>query len=429
MPGTANKIPFCFSLYPRTLNVSSQVLAASRRSRLASLGMVSISLVDLQLVFNDNRRSESARGRISSARQQPTTSPRGFLPVMSAETSRSATGLDTALQDWRLRALKLEEEIKKAIVGQERAIRLLNIAVFARGHVLLEGNVGVGKTTLLRSIARAIGGGYERIEGTIDLMPSDLVYYTYVSADGKPRVDPGPLLKHGEALSTFFFNEVNRARPQVHSLLLRVMAEHSVTAFNREYHFPHLQVFADRNRVEKEETFEIPAAARDRFLMEVLIEPPQDFSLQRELMFDTKFHDVTALVGQVQHGLVPYTELNGIAGLIQDSVHATATLERYALDLCRATATPADFGISIGGVNIDELIQAGVSPRGMSMMMRAAKVSAWLDGRDMLVPEDIRGVFYESVAHRVFFTPLYELRRSQISAELTAKILGGIAAP
>jgi len=178
------------------------------------------------------------------------------------------------LQDWRNLALKLEAEVKKVMIGQGRAIRLLNIAIFARGHVLLEGDVGVGKTTLLQSIACAIGGAYERIEGSIDLMPSDLVYYTYISEDGKPRVAPGPLLKYGDSLATFFFNEVNRARPQMHSLLLRVMAERSVTAFNREYSFPHLQVFADRNRVEKEETFEIPSAARDRFLMEVLIEAP-----------------------------------------------------------------------------------------------------------------------------------------------------------
>ena len=94
-----------------------------------------------------------------------------------------------------------------------------------------------------------IGGDYERIEGTIDLMPNDLIYHTYINQEGRPAVDPGPILRHGDKLATFFFNEVNRARPQVHSLLLRVMAERSVTAFNREFRFPHLQVFADRNRV------------------------------------------------------------------------------------------------------------------------------------------------------------------------------------
>ena len=183
---------------------------------------------------------------------------------------------DRNLADWQHRAQIFEQEISKAVIGLERPIRLVTTAIFARGHVMLEGDVGVGKTTLLRAVARGIGGAYERIEGTIDLMPNDLVYHTYINEIGKPQVDPGPILKHGEELATFFFNEVNRARPQVHSLLLRVMAEKSVTAFNREYFFPHLQVFADRNRVEKDETFEIPSAARDRFMMELKIETPQN---------------------------------------------------------------------------------------------------------------------------------------------------------
>jgi len=95
---------------------------------------------------------------------------------------------------------------------------------------LLEGNVGVGKTTLLRAVAQGLGGDYQRIEGTIDLMPADLIYYTYLNEQGRPCVDPGPLLKHGDTLATFFFNEINRASPQVHALLLRAMAERSINA-------------------------------------------------------------------------------------------------------------------------------------------------------------------------------------------------------
>jgi MoxR-like ATPase len=207
----------------------------------------------------------------------------------------TSTNSDRLLADRRDRALRLEDEVAKAVIGQPRAIRLLTVAVFARGHVLMEGDVGVGKTTLLRTMARAVGGSYERIEGTIDLLPSDLAYYTYIGSDGKPKVDPGPLLKHGESLSVFFFNEINRARPQVHSLLLRTMAERSVTAFNREYSFPHLQVFADRNRIEKEETYELPSAARDRFLMEILITAPTRRSDLADLMFEQRYHDADKL--------------------------------------------------------------------------------------------------------------------------------------
>ena len=159
---------------------------------------------------------------------------------------------DQNLAEWRKLALTLEEEVNKVIVGQEAPIKLITTAIFARGHVLLEGDVGVGKTTLLKAFARSIGGGYQRIEGTIDLMPNDLVYHTYLGEDGKPYVSNGPILKSGEDLSIFFFNEINRARPQVHSLLLRIMAEKTLSAFNKEFKFPHLIVFADRNQVEKE---------------------------------------------------------------------------------------------------------------------------------------------------------------------------------
>src|SRR5215471_11358982 len=219
---------------------------------------------------------------------------------------------EAQLQDWRNSALRVEDEVSKAIIGQRETIRLINVALFARGHVLLEGDVGVGKTTLLRAFARAVGGDFERVEGTVDLMPGDLVYHTYVDADGKPRIEPGPLLRHGERLVTFFFNEVNRARPQVQSLLLRAMAERTVSAFNREFRFPHMIVFADRNRVEKEETFELASAARDRFMLELRMPTPTEFAVRRALVFDPAYHDIDQLLENVASGILPWHELNQI---------------------------------------------------------------------------------------------------------------------
>lgn len=333
------------------------------------------------------------------------------------------------LQDWRERALLAEREVGKAIIGQSGTLRLINVALFARGHVLLEGDVGVGKTTLLRAFSRVIGGDFERVEGTVDLMPGDLIYHTYVDAEGKPRIEPGPLLRHGERLATFFFNEINRARPQVQSLLLRAMAERTVSAFNRTYRFPHMIVFADRNRVEKEETFELAAAARDRFLFELRMPSPTDDDIRGALVFEPEFHDVDALLERIAPGVLSWDQLNDIGAAIQRSVQASDALRRYVLDLWSATHAPADFGVRLDGVDMDKLILAGASPRGMMWLSRAARVVAWLAGRDYLTPDDIQAVFPSVLVHRIFFTPVYELRRAQLADALVAQILEKVATP
>lgn len=341
----------------------------------------------------------------------------------------SSSSIDRQLADGRDRALTLEQAVASVMVGLPRAVRLAIIALHARGHVLLEGDVGVGKTTLLKALARGIGGAYQRIEGTVDLMPGDLVYYTQVGDDGRPRVLPGPLLAQGEQLSIFFFNEINRARPQVHALLLRLMAERSVGAFNREYSFPHLTVFADRNRVEREETFELPAASRDRFLMEILIEAPGEREQLEALMFDTRFHDTDRLVEPVPPGWIDPAALDPLAELVQAQVSASPALRRYGTELWLATRDPSRCGAVLPEIDSRELVLAGASPRGMAMLARAARVQAWLEGRSAVVPEDLRAVFVETVAHRIALQPIYEARRMEIARPLAEEILRRVAAP
>lgn len=349
--------------------------------------------------------------------------------VGAAPTTTLGAGQADHLDDWREQALRFEAQLNAVMVGMPRTVRLLLIAVFARGHVLLEGDVGVGKTTLLKAVARGIGGAYQRVEGTVDLMPGDLVYHSYIGDDGRPKIEPGPMLAHGADLSIFFFNEINRARPQVHAVLLRLMAERSLSAFNREHQLPHVQVFADRNRVEREETFELPSAARDRFLMEISVEAPSDPAQLASLMFDTRFHDTDALVSAVDEALFDFRQLNAVGEAIQARVRHSEALRDYGVRLWQATREPHRHGIALPDVEMDRFMLAGASPRGVAMLMRAARVQAWLEGRDHLVPEDIHAVFAECIAHRLCLTPVYELQRTLYTRPFAEAVLRRIASP
>ncbi|HZH05792.1 MAG TPA: MoxR family ATPase, partial [Lautropia sp.] len=212
-------------------------------------------------------------------------------------------------------------------------------------------------------------------------------------------------------------------------LLLRAMAERSVTAFNQVRRIPHLLVFADRNRVEKGETFELAAAARDRFMMEIAMEAPASDEDRGALIFDPAYHDVEQLLTRCQADVVDYRDLEPIAATIQKHVGASEALRKYALDLMRATQQPHGFGIKVSGVNVAELVESGASPRGMSLMLRAARVHAFLAGRGNLVPEDLQAVFRPSMVHRVFFSPVYEFDRQSIAPAFMDEVLRCIAAP
>lgn len=335
----------------------------------------------------------------------------------------------TFKEDWRARFHDAEAELQGIILGQDRVIRLILLSVLARGHVLLVGDVGTGKTTLLRAVARALGGPYSRVEGTVDLLPSDLIYDAHLDADGRPRIEPGPVLSRGEDLSVFFFNEINRARPQVHALLLRLMAERSLTAFRAEHLFPYLQVFADRNLIERDETFELPAAARDRFMMEIPVLLPETRENRIALAFETRFHDTDALIEKVTEGLLPYRELNALARSIQDSVHASEALQRYVFALCDALRDPQAAGIEMDDADVTRLVRGGASPRGMQALVRVARTAAWAEGRDAVLPEDVRGVFESVMGHRTFLGRAYEPRREVLVPALVRAAIDKIPVP
>jgi MoxR-like ATPase len=156
---------------------------------------------------------------------------------------------------------------------------------------------------------------------------------------------------------------------------------------------------------------------------------PGDFQTRRSIVFDPAFHDVDELLQRVSPEILPWRELNDIGAAIQRSVTATETLERYVLDLWEATRAPHKVGVTLDGVDMENLILAGASPRGMMSLTRAARVVAWLDGRTHLVPDDVRSIAPVVLGHRIFFTPVYELRRAQIADALIEGILSKVPTP
>jgi MoxR-like ATPase len=156
---------------------------------------------------------------------------------------------------------------------------------------------------------------------------------------------------------------------------------------------------------------------------------PKDEQIMESLVFDTRFHNVDQLISTVPENILNYKELNAFSAQLQDSISASATLRKYALDLWRATKAPLDFGVKVSGVDMNRLVLSGASPRGMGMLLRAARVNAWLNNRDAVLPDDIHAVFHETIAHRVVFSPVYEMRRTEIAREMLNGIVNVIAAP
>jgi MoxR-like ATPase len=164
-------------------------------------------------------------------------------------------------------------------------------------------------------------------------------------------------------------------------------------------------------------------------MMEVTIESPPDDATRLALAFDPRFHDVDALIGELPAGLAPPSELPAIAALVQSQIQASPALQAYALRLWQASARPQDFGVELDDVDVDTLVLAGASPRGMSLLLRAARVAAWLDGRDHVRPEDVHDVFIPCISHRLCLTPVHELRRHELMAPLMQAILNQVAVP
>lgn len=335
----------------------------------------------------------------------------------------------------------IQSEVGRVIKGLPDIVRLVTIAVFAQGHILLRGMPGVAKTTLLRALSRTIGGGFSRISGTPDLMPTEFLFTVWPTIEGGAPSSQnnvkigelayhlGPLLMHGQNLAIVLLDEINRIQSKTQSAFLEVMQEKGITFGTQNLKVPHALFVATRNPLETEETFDLPEAQKDRFMFEGRVTRPEE-SVRRELMINPLFQNVDDLIGRVKQ-VISLEELHRIRKEIQEKVIVSPELARYITGLSDATWRPGDL-ISMPGTDgqeLNEIVRAGLSPRAEIALAQAGRVVAWMNGRSYVVPEDIQEVFLDICTHRFFLTRLSMRRRIDLAREILGKIIEQVPAP
>jgi MoxR-like ATPase len=277
------------------------------------------------------------------------------------------------------RAAQLEAALRKVIRGKDEVVRLCVISVLARGHLLLEGVPGVGKTTLAHALARGIDCSFQRVQFTSDLLPSDVIGVSIYSAvDQRFEFRRGPIFTN-----VLLADEINRTTPKTQSALLEAMNESQVTVDSSTYPLPQpFLVIATQNPVEHYGTYPLPESQLDRFLMRVQMGYP-DAAAEREIL------RAQAGAAQLDHLEALLSGADVVE--MQDAVtrvRVDDSLVSYAIAIVRKTRE-------------SEVFSLGVSPRGSQMLYRAAQASAFLDGRSFCIPEDFKPLVVPVFAHRV----------------------------
>jgi MoxR-like ATPase len=335
----------------------------------------------------------------------------------TASTAASATASTTASPSGPLNEAALLEaalfEMKKVIVGQDRAIERLFVGLLARGHVLLEGVPGLAKTLAVETLSRVIGGSFNRLQFTPDLLPADLVgTRIFRSSNESFDIEWGPVFAN-----IVLADEINRAPAKVQSALLEVMAEHqvSIAGTTRKVPEPFL-VLATQNPIESEGVYPLPEAQRDRFLMKVVVGYP---TAAEEAQIVSRMGVRPPQAEQV-------LSLDDLVALQEaaDAVHVAPAVADYAVRLVLATREPAANGLP----ELRELIQWGASPRATLGLVAAGRALALMRGRTYVLPQDIFDVAPDVLRHRV--VPSYEALAQGLAVEqLLARLLSTIHAP
>jgi len=298
---------------------------------------------------------------------------------------------------------RIQGEIHKLIVGHQQPVEELLIALFAGGHVLIEGVPGTGKTMLVKALGQALNLSFNRIQFTVDLMPADItgtkVIFSSENGGREFRFSPGPVFCH-----ILLADEINRATPKTQSALLEAMAELQVTASGTTYPLqPPFFVMATLNPIEMEGTYPLPEAQLDRFFFKVRLNYPEESELVRI---------ISSTTGPELHQIEPVFDTGDAAGRIEALKHlvrqviVASDIEQYAARLTRATVPEkSKFLVNKEGLARDEdvnrYVAFGSSPRGGQALMLGAKVCALLDGRANVSYDDIDRVAYPALGHRL----------------------------
>jgi MoxR-like ATPase len=299
-------------------------------------------------------------------------------------TGADATA-ETAATDAEVEALRdALSEVRRVIVGQDHMVERLLVALLARGHCLLEGVPGVAKT-----LATVVGGTFARIQFTPDLVPSDIVgTRVYHPSSERFDIELGPVF-----VNFLLADEINRAPAKVQSALLEVMAERQVTLAGRTHPLPRpFIVLATQNPIESEGVYPLPEVQRDRFLFKVRVAHP---SAHEELQI---LHRMSVRPPVPE----PVLDPEGLLAL-QDAAEAVSVhqlVADYVVRLVMATRSPGEYGLR----GLEETIEVGVSPRATLGLIAAGRALALLRGRDYLLPDDIRDVAVDVMAHRLMLT-------------------------
>ena len=318
---------------------------------------------------------------------------------MSTPTTSTAT----------TKATQLERTLRTIIRGKDEIVRMALVAIFARGHLLIEGVPGVGKTTLGHAVARAMEVGFQRVQFTSDMLPSDVLGISiYSQAEQKFEFKRGPIFTN-----VLLADEINRTTPKTQSALLEAMNENQVTVDGYSYQLPQpFLVIATQNPVEHHGTYPLPESQMDRFLIRARMSYP-DAAAEREVL-------------RSQAGAA---KLDGVRSVLtgedvlamQEEVKAIRvddSLVDYALRIVQRTRE-------------SQHLSLGVSPRGSLMLFRGAQAMAYLDGRTFCTPEDFKSLAVPVFAHRVVVNGRYSstLRKSEQSDEVLRDIVESVAVP